>query len=80
MGLSHIFKTDKHIPCTLIRTYHLFACRCACACVRESERERLSTCCACDRRAVCVCLCGRESVCVCVHACVLRVGVGILPF
>lgn len=29
---------------------------------------------------LCVCVCVGEKVCVCVHACVLRVGVGILPF
>ena len=33
MGLSHIFKNDERIPCTLMRTDHLFACRCACVCL-----------------------------------------------
>lgn len=33
MGLSHIFKNDESIPCTLTMIVHLFACRCACVCV-----------------------------------------------
>lgn len=71
MGLSHIFKTDKHIPCTLIRTYHLFACRCACACVRESERERdwVHAVLAIGVLCVCVFVWERKCVCVCARMC-----------
>lgn len=62
MGLSHIFKNDERIPCTLMRIDHLFACRCACVCARVSVSGHAVL----AVGVLCACVGKRE----CAHACV----------